>query len=161
MQATIRKARVDDADALTKIAFLSKQANGYDDAFMAACADDLRVTPQAISEGDIWVAETDRAVGFVCLTVEHDGDTGTVSLFFIDPESQGRGIGRLLWQSLLKAAQTKGLRMLTLDSDPDAEGFYRTLGFKTVGRVPSSAIPGRTLPHMVLNLAAQPDPTGS
>jgi hypothetical protein len=52
------------------------------------------------------------------------------------------------------SAREKGLTVLHLNADPEAETFYRSLGFSTVGRVPSSSISGRMLPHMRINLVA-------
>ena len=148
MEVLVRRACHDDAETLTKIAMLSKQSNGYDDAFMAACADELLITPDLLDAHEYWVAEGHQICGFVCLEVDLDHSAGTVSSFFIDPAWQQRGIGRQLWQTIEASACEKGLKLLRLHSDPEAENFYTGLGFSTIGRVPSGSIPGRTLPHM-------------
>lgn len=154
MDVTLRQARHDETDALTRLAMASKQSNGYDDAFMAACADDLRVTAALLDAHDYWVAESGELCGFVCLEADLDGCTGTIGALFIAPRWQRRGIGRLLWSSVEGLARKRGLKRLRLDADPAAEEFYRSLGFATVGQVPSSAIPGRMLPHMQIDLSA-------
>lgn len=41
----LRAARADEVDGLTALAFRSKAFWGYDDTFMAACRDELRVDP--------------------------------------------------------------------------------------------------------------------
>lgn len=152
MTTLIRRARRDDADELSRVALLSKQSNGYDDAFMAACEDELLVTPELIDAREYWVAADQTICGFVCLQADRDSGWGTVSAFFVHPDWQKRGVGRLLWRALEGSARAKGLEGLSLDADPAAEPFYVGLGFSTVGRVPSGSIPGRTLPHMQLRL---------
>ena len=147
-EPTIRRARWDEAEALTRLAMLSKQSNGYDATFMAACAEELRVTPALIDAHAYWVAEDEGLVGLVSLRIDADGEDGEVSAFFIHPEWQGRGIGRRLWAEVEQAARDKGLAALHLEADPAAEPFYRRLGFETVGAVPSGSIPGRALPLM-------------
>lgn len=154
MEATVRPARHNDAEALTIIAMSSKRSNGYDDAFMAACTEELRVTSASLDAHEYWVAESGQPCGFVCLEVDPDGLAGTVRSFFIEPGWQRRGIGRLLWATLEGSALDKGLKLLRLDADPEAEAFYRALGFSTVSRVPSGSISGRTLPHMQMGLSA-------
>ena len=149
---TIRPARNEDAEALTLLAMTSKQSIGYDDTFMAACADELRVTPDLIEAQDYWVAESTRPCGFVCLKFNDRELTGEVAALFIHPDWQRRGIGRMLWDKVNGLARARNLSALYLDADPDAEPFYRNLGFSTVGRVPSGSISGRMLPRMQIDL---------
>ena len=49
---TIRKATLDDCTALTDLCMRSKQSNGYDDVFMAMCAEELKVRDSWIEEHD-------------------------------------------------------------------------------------------------------------
>lgn len=150
---SIRPAREDDAEALSRIAVLSKQSNGYDDAFMAACVEELRVTPELLKTHRYWVAERGVACGFVCLEPGPEEGSGELAALYIHPDFHRQGIGRMLWETLRDAAREMGLVSLHLDADPTAEAFYCGLGFVTVGRAPSGSIPGRTLPHMKIDLA--------
>lgn len=150
---TIRPARPDEASALTDLSMRSKQSNGYDDAFMTACQDELAVTGQRMAEGTYWVAEIESIVrGCVCLGIAADGKSGEITAFFIDPDFQRRGLGQSLWQAALAQARAAGLVRLHLASDPFAVPFYEKLGFVTVGTVPSDSIDGRALPHMTVAL---------
>jgi len=142
MELIIRPARIDEAGALTALCLRSKRSNGYDDAFMAACVAELTVTPERLAQGGFWVAERQGPCGCAALRA------GEVETFFVDPDSKGQGIGRALWGAVLAHAHETGMTVLHLDADPAAEGFYRRLGFETVGRAPSGSIPGRTLPRM-------------
>ncbi len=147
-----RMARPDEAAALTALCLRSKASNGYDAAFMAACAAELTVTPGEIAEGLFWVAGDAPPLGCAQLILDARGGAGEVARVFVDPECQGRGIGRALWGRVLAEARAQGLRRLHLDADPFAEEFYRRLGFRETGRSPSGSIPGRTLARMRLDL---------
>ncbi len=151
MQTVIRRAHVYEAKALTSLAMRSKQSNGYDDTFMAACLEELTVTTKLLSENEYWVADAGQLCGCTCLS-ETDHNTGEVHAFFVDPDCKRQGIGKLLWQKLLERAKVKGLVSLHLDADPAAVPFYEAQGFKTIREVPSGSITGRYLPHMELIL---------
>lgn len=148
MGIAVRPARPEEADALTDLSLRSKQSNGYDDAFMAACVEELTVRAADIEAGDFWVAEADGIRGCAWLCPDTDGPGGQVHAFFIDPARQRRGVGRLLWAHILKRATALGLMHLYLDADPNAVPFYEAMGFQVTGAVPSGSIPGRTIPRM-------------
>ena len=153
MELTLRLARPDEAEALTDLVMRSKQSNGYDDAFMAACADELRVTPARIAKGNFWVAEAKGKLrGCVTLDPNMATGEGTISTFFIDPDAKRQGVGRALWAEVQTAARSQGMSLLKLDADPAAVSFYQAMGFETVREVPSESIPGRVLPQMDLTL---------
>ena len=146
----IRRAQAADAPALTRLVVASKASNGYDAAFMAACAAELAVTEADLARLDFWLAEESGApLGCVGLGAE-----GRIHSFFVDPDHKRRGIGRALWQVVLSAARGRGLARLTLDADPAAVPFYAALGFAVTGEVPSGSIPGRSLPRMERPIAA-------
>jgi len=149
----IRRAEAEDAPALTRLSFRSKQSNGYDDSFMAACIDELTVSPEQIRENEFWLAEDDKAViGCACLIINQMELTGIVVALFIDPDRQKTGLGRLLWNRLVTSAKMHRLEKLSLDTDPFAVGFYRAMGLKIVGQSPSGSITGRMLPRMEIIL---------
>lgn len=148
----LRRARPEDAEILTELSMRSKRSNGYDDAFMAACREELTVTVERLCEGEYWVAESDAVCGCACLVADLANRSGEVHAFFIHPEWQRKGIGRLLWRKLAERAREEGLTDLYLDADPFAVPFYEALGFEVTGEVPSGSIPGRTLPRMTITL---------
>lgn len=145
----IRPARPDEADDLTRLCMRSKRSNGYDDAFMRACAAELAVTPERMGQAAFIVAaEGDLLLGCAALHRLEDPKTGEVEAFFIAPEAQRRGVGRALWDALHTMADGLGLVRLKLDADPAAVPFYEAMGFVRTGSVPSGSIAGRTLPLM-------------
>jgi len=151
MTITIRRARSDEAEALTELSIRAKRSNGYDDAFMDACRAELTVTTARMQEGEYWVAEREGLCGCACLKSTGDGE-GEVHAFFINPTSQRQGVGRRLWSKLVDRAKTHGIKTLRLDADPAAVPFYRAMGFFEIGEVPSGSIKGRVLPRMEAKL---------
>jgi GNAT superfamily N-acetyltransferase len=154
MSIKIRPACLGDIAELTALTLRSKQSNGYDDDFMRACKDELTVTPEAISAPAYWVAhQGDVLCGCANLILESKTATGTVDSFFIDPDWQRQGVGRLLWAKIMAVAAENKLVKLRLDADPNAVPFYQAMGFEVVGEVPSGSIKGRMLPRMEIGLS--------
>ncbi len=148
----IRRARLDEAEALSALILRSKRSNGYDDAFMAQCVDELRVTPERIRQELFWVAETPdgRLAGCTSLHLTPETRSGEIRNFFVDPDHKRKGVGSRLWQTVLGAAREAGLTRMHLDADPFAVPFYSAVGFVVTGETPSGSIPGRVLPFMEL-----------
>lgn len=81
-----------------------------------------------ISRGHLWVAEEGRAVlGFAAL----EADAASVWALFVDPQAEGRGIGRLLLARLVAEARALGLPALALSTEEGsrAERLYRATGW--------------------------------
>ena len=149
----IRRPQDRDCDALSALCFSSKQANGYDDAFMAACKDELTVTPEFLHENTMWIAEqSNQLVGCVSLCPMAQDHEKEISLFFVAPNMQRQGVGRVLWHCILNHTRDSQITTLILYSDPNAVEFYHALGFVQEGFSPSGSIPGRVLPVMKLVL---------
>ncbi|WP_406198688.1 GNAT family N-acetyltransferase [Kitasatospora sp. NBC_01560] len=149
----IRPARPDEAEPLSSLALRSKGHWGYDEAFLAACREELTLDAAGIERGRTAVAEDgDRVLGFVTLVgVPPQGELG---MLFVEPDAIGRGVGRLLVEDLRGRAAALGFRRLTIDADPNAEPFYLAMGAKRIGSAPSESIPGRELPLLALDIAA-------
>ncbi len=156
MTVTIRPAKATETDLLSDLALQSKAHWGYDSAFMTACRDELTVTADQIAAGEVWVATKGAdAAGFYRLDVE-DG-TGEVELFFVRPDAMGTGVGRALWTHMADEAKRRGADRLNIESDPQAEGFYRAMGCRRIGEARSVSIPGRVLPRLELRLSETAD----
>ena len=151
MTDRIRPARPDEAAALTDLAMRSKAHWGYDDAFMAACRAELTVSAEAICSGTVFVyEEAGLVLGLYWLEVREDN--AEVEQFFVEPGAIGRGVGRALWRHMCNEARRRGARKIRIESDPDAEDFYRKMGARRVGTAPSGSIPDRMLPLLELRL---------
>lgn len=150
----LRPAVPGEAGVLSALIFRSKQSNGYDAAFMAACRAELTVAETDIAAGRYHVAEDARGVllGCACLRDTGRAGVGEVAMMFVAPEAKRRGIGQALMARLVLEARATGLIRLELDADPAACAFYQAQGFCEVGLVPSGSISGRMLPRLALSL---------
>lgn len=152
MAIKIRRARRGEAETISALSMRSKRSNGYDEAFMTACLEELTVTEVELIEREFWVADAGVICGCACLIVEGDDGFSEVHALFIDPEYQRQGIGQLLWAKMVEQAKVLGLKRLRLDADPFAVPFYEAMGLVTIGHSPSGSIPGRSLPRMEFEL---------
>jgi GNAT superfamily N-acetyltransferase len=134
----------------------SKAHWGYDDAFMAACRDELTMQPSFIPRIDVAEADAGRVVGMVRL--EPPGPSGRLSGegvledLFVEPDAIGTGVGRLLIEHVRERARAEGMTSLSIDADPNAEAFYLAMGAERAGETPSQSIPGRVLPLLRLSV---------
>ncbi|KZE46356.1 N-acetylglutamate synthase [Brevibacillus parabrevis] len=150
----IRKAYVNEAAALSELCFRSKAYWGYSDEFMETCRDDLTVTADYISTGLVYVLEEDNELrGFMGLEQEEQTGSWLLKDLFVDPDSIGKGYGKLLWGHMLGLARELGIENISIHSDPHAEPFYVARGARRIGEVVSSVFPGRKLPLLEVRIA--------
>ena len=142
----IRAARLAESEVLTALCVRSKAHWGYDAAFMAQCRDSLRVRPEAIRDGWVFVAvnEADRPLGVA--QIDLVGGVADLGLLFVDPPAMGLGIGRQLLRHAMGAVRRAGIERMTILADPFAAPFYERMGAKLRCMAPSDAVPGRMLP---------------
>ena len=145
---TLRRARLDEADALSDLIFRAKAAIGYDDAFMEAVRQDMLVTREDMEGRELWVAEHETVLGCGSLALLPDGASGEIKTMFVEPGVKRGGIGTLLLLHLFARAQSHGLSRLELEAEPTAVPFYEKHGFSVFGDKPSTIIEGRSLPLM-------------
>jgi GNAT superfamily N-acetyltransferase len=147
----IRRADRRDAAALTDLALRSKAVWGYDAAFIDACRDELRLTPDDIERHPTYLFDRSGApLGHYQLRLR--APTADVWHFFVAPATIRAGLGRRLWAHLETTARAAGAVRLEVDSDPHAEGFYLAMGMRRIGEARSGSIPGRMLPHLAKDL---------
>ncbi|MCY6383060.1 GNAT family N-acetyltransferase [Hoeflea prorocentri] len=147
----IRNAKAEEAAALSAICVRSKSHWGYGEDFMRRCKDALTVDPGCIEAGHVLAAELDgELVGIAAIGPDDDGFE--IDQFFIDPEAMGMGVGKRLFTALLALAGEHKIARLTILSDPNAVAFYLKMGAREIGRAPSDAIPGRTLPLLEIDV---------
>jgi len=100
-----------------------------------------RLTSSAITENDYppeieqtgrgWVAVQDGQVrGFAV----GNRESGNIWALFVDPEDEGRGLGRQLHEFMIAWLFSEGLQVLWLSTDPGtrAQRFYERAGWKFV-----------------------------
>lgn len=124
----------------------SKAYWGYDDAFLASCADELRLRPDDVEPRRTTVAELDGTLLGVS-TLEGAAPDGVLGLLFVAPEAIRTGVGRALYQHVLGEAERLGFTRVTIESDYNAVGFYLAMGARRL--------------HDNILLAAWPEPAWS
>ena len=123
----ITRAKAEDADLLTEIAFSAKRHWGYPERWIQTWREILTMHPEFIAANVAYFAmEDDRAVGFYVLTTENDGMH--LDHLWILPHALGRGIGRALFEHAAQQAKRLGFQAIKIEADPNAEGFYQRMG---------------------------------
>ena len=127
---------------LSDLAVRSKGHWGHDEAFLERARPELTVSPGHLDRWIVRVAERDGAVvGFAAV----DPEARELEMLFVDPGAIGTGAGGALLRDALAAAREAGLDALLIESDPDAEPFYRSQGAQPAGTRTSWST-GRELP---------------
>jgi GNAT superfamily N-acetyltransferase len=129
----IRPARTGEDVALTDLAMRSVQQHWrYTPEFMEWEPEVIAVQPEHLTEGITNVLEDQgRAIGFYVLS--GGAPEMELSRMMVEPDKIGTGCGRRLWDHAVETARSLGVRVLTIDADPNAEPFYQRMGAQTVG----------------------------
>lgn len=144
-----RRARVDEASAITELVLRSKRHWPYPDAFIETMTPSLTVRPTDIDGPGVHVEvlEADgRMVGV--LRLFRRTELAFLEDLWLDPEVMGQGLGRRLFERAAEVARGWGKGVLEFEADPYAEPFYLHLGAERVAMSPSTALPGRAIPLM-------------
>ena len=125
------RARPEDAEALTEIAFAAKRHWGYPERWIQIWRDVLTVTPELVAANPTFSAiEDGRVVGFSSLTTKPRPD---LTHLWVLPSAMGRGFGRALFERAVAEARALGIAAFEIEADPNAEAFYRYMGAKRGG----------------------------
>lgn len=142
----IRRAVSGDAAGLTAVAHAAKRHWGYPESWIALWERELTVSAELIERYPVHAAvEGNVVAGFYALTFA--GADCELEHFWVAPARMGAGVGRALFEHAVERCRAIGARRLWISADPNAEGFYRRLGARRVGEVPSTPA-GRTLPRL-------------
>jgi N-acetylglutamate synthase-like GNAT family acetyltransferase len=152
MDIQIRRARPDEAAALTEIAHAAKRHWGYPESWIEQWKDDLTITPDFIASNEMYVALNGEEIAGCCALVMGDS-LAELEHMWIRPEHMGNGVGRALFNQIVERAKTLGAKAVELSADPNSEGFYQRMGATRIGEV-RSEIEGqpRVLPRMSIDL---------
>jgi GNAT superfamily N-acetyltransferase len=151
MQLLIRAPDIAELPALSELCMRSKAVWGYDAAFIEACRAELSLDPRDLDCSRIVVAARGNAVLGVA-QVRMAGDEAELLKLFVEPTALRGGVGQALFAWATATAKGLGALRMTIEADPDAAPFYRRLGARDTGLVPSGSIAGRWLPRLVVEL---------
>jgi GNAT superfamily N-acetyltransferase len=152
----ILRAKPGDAEALTRISFAAKRHWGYPERWIERWRETLTVTPDLVSRNEVYAAIVEgKAVGFYALAGEGRGIE--LEHLWVLPEFIGTGLGRALFDHAVRQAASLGAEVLSVEADPNAEGFYRRMGARRVGEI-SYPMDGqeRTLPMLAVDVRHYP-----
>jgi GNAT superfamily N-acetyltransferase len=152
MHINIQRSRASDSERLTEVAHAAKRHWGYPERWIELWKDTLIITPEYILNHEVYCAtDGDDVAGFYALVV--DGDKVMLDHLWIDPKKIGTGIGRELFHHAVEKAAEMQASVIEIESDPNAEGFYKRMGAKRIGET-SSEIDGeaRILPLLALEI---------
>ena len=128
----IRRAFPAEADILSKIAISAKAYWGYPKRWMEIWEPQLTFSPEYVEHNENWVAELDN-IPIAFHTLQDRNGNAWVENLWVLPEYIGQGIGKQLFSHAVELARQRGYKVLQLDADPNAVGFYKKMGMYKVG----------------------------
>jgi ribosomal protein S18 acetylase RimI-like enzyme len=151
MNIYIRPALPGEANTLSQIALSAKRHWGYPARWMEIWTPQLTFSPNYFEENETWVAVVEHPVAFYTLQ-DRDGNAWIENLWVL-PEYIGKGIGKQLFLHAMSRSLELGYKILQLEADPNAVGFYEKMGMHKIGER-QSEIEGqpRGLPIMEIKL---------
>ena len=149
---SIRPVEPQEAAELTQIALAAKRHWGYPDRWMEMWKPLLTFNAEYFEANESWMAlDGEKPIGFY--TLLDKGGIAWIDNLFVRPGSMGKGVGRQLFQHARNLARQRGYRVIQLEADPNAAGFYEKMGMHSIGER-HSEVDGqpRSLPIMEMEL---------
>jgi len=152
MMFLIRRVLPAEADTLSQIAPSAKAYWGYPERWLEIWEPQLTFSPEYFEQNESWVVE-ENSVLIAFYTLVKKGETIWIENLWVLPGFIGKGIGGQLFAHAIELARQRGYKILQLEADPNAVGFYKKMGMYTVGeRVGEVEGQPRVLPVMEMNL---------
>ncbi|MGG2066070.1 GNAT family N-acetyltransferase [Bacillus sp. S14(2024)] len=146
----VREALLKEANELSNLALSSKATWNYSEEFVLACKEDLTITEQYIKNNYVYILEEKQeTVGFFSFQRK---EIDSLDFLYLHPNYKGKGYGRILWESVVQKALELEIKSFTIDSDPNAKGYYVKMGAKQIGEIPSTVFKNRMLPLLRYDL---------
>jgi ribosomal protein S18 acetylase RimI-like enzyme len=149
---SIRPVNPNEAKELTRIALASKRHWGYPERWIEIWTPQLTFNAAYFEANESWLAELNgQPVAFYTL-FDQNGIAWLDNLW-VAPEYMDQGIGRMLFLHVVELSSQRGYKVLQLEADPNAVGFYEKMGMHKIGER-HSTVDGqpRNLPLMEMNL---------
>lgn len=153
----VRRAREEEAEALTRLARDAKASWPYPAEWLDAWAAGLTITPDYLKDATVFVAPPEGPVaGMVAITVGEHGPE--IEHLWVAPDAQGRGIGRALVEHVIGVGKRRGWEEYRVVSDPYAEAFYLRMGATRIGEEAAPVLRlDRWLPVLALPIRPEPE----
>jgi GNAT superfamily N-acetyltransferase len=140
----IRDATPDEARALEDLQRRSSLVwEEYRDQLLAH-PDAISLPVSVIRDGAVRVAcGNDRVLGFSVMVPSVDGDgPDELDGLFVEPDAMRAGVGRALIADVVARSERRGVAAIEVTANPRALDFYRKVGFRDRGPVPTRFGPG-------------------
>lgn len=148
----IRNAQPGEAELLSALAVRSKAHWGYDETFMSECIAEISHSERDLTDLErifrVLVSK-EIIIGFYVLCDINKPHLELEALF-VEPQYIGKGAGSSLFSDVLKQAKRLSSNSMSVQSDPNAVGFYLAKGMVITGKQESGSIAGRFLPTLTL-----------
>src|SRR6185436_1357485 len=129
---SIRRVLPSEADVLTQIAISAKSYWNYPEKWMEIWIPQLTFSPEYFEANESWVAVLeDKPVAFY--TWQDRNGIAWIENLWVSAEYIGTGVGKQLFLHALELARQRGYKIMQLESDPNARGFYEKMGMRKIG----------------------------
>ena len=147
----IREALKDEAAVLSRIALDAKRHWGYPEDWIQYWSEDLTISPEFISQNQVFVAECENEIiGFYALVAA--GRHAELEHMWVAPKHIGTGVGKELFIHAMQIAAGDNVSEVELSVDPNAEGFYQKMGARRIGEVTTEVMgETRQLPRLTID----------
>lgn len=140
-----RKAKNDEIPSLNLLIKESKGHWGYTEEFCQAFIEKWGISSDFFNTGILEaLCDGDDIVGIIGMIPTEEYPI--LDYFFIKPAYIGRGLGKKMWEHVIKIAAEQNWKTFRFISDPNSEAIYKHFGAQTIGKVES--FPGRFVPLM-------------
>ncbi|MFB9079146.1 GNAT family N-acetyltransferase [Flavobacterium procerum] len=147
----IQKAKIEDHICLTEITKKSKAYWGYSEEQIEKWTNSLTITEEYIKQNPVFnLIDENQIIGYYSYLTLEKNQVKLDNLFIL-PEYIGKGFGSFLMNDFLKKMRNEKTSKIILDSEPNAEPFYKKIGFIKIGEFETS-IKNRFMPIMEMNL---------
>jgi GNAT superfamily N-acetyltransferase len=149
---SIRRVFLEEADKLTEIALAAKRHWGYPERWISLWTSELTFGPDYFEVNESWAAVMDEEPVAFYTFLDKNGIAWIENLW-VGPRLIGKGIGRLLFEHAIDLARQREYKIIQLEADPNARGFYEKMGMHQIGER-RSEVDGqpRSLPVMEMEL---------
>ena len=128
----IRLVHPEEADQLTQIALAAKRHWGYPKRWIETWTPQLTFSPEYFQGNEGWAAVVDgNPVAFY--TLLEANETASIENLWVLPDFIGQGVGRELFHHAVQLLRERGYKIVRLEADPNAAGFYEKMGMHQVG----------------------------
>ncbi len=123
-----------DYQALQGLYRESSLSNRRYRAQLLARPDLLQLAAEDLRPDTVIVAISGEMIVGFAVVLPKAADMAELDGLFVAPSHFGKGIGRVLADRAAQLARSRGARRLRVVGNPDALGFYLTVGFTLVGQ---------------------------